>query len=137
MCGNGWVSHCCVTVTNRGRVIRIVRPRLRVLLVEDSEDDAALVVRALSSGGFKVFSERVDTADGLKTALDRQAWDLAVADFSMPGFSGIAALEIVRERDPDLPLIFVSGTIGEDVAVAAMRTGAHDYIINGNLARLE
>ena len=110
--------------------------RLRVLLVEDSEDDAALVVRALSSGGFKVFSERVDSADGLKSALDRRAWDIAIADFSMPGFSGTAALEIVRERDPDLPLIFVSGTIGEDVAVAAMRTGAHDYIIKGNLARL-
>jgi diguanylate cyclase (GGDEF)-like protein len=113
-----------------------VRPRLRVLLVEDSEDDAALVGRALSNGGFKVFSERVDSADGLRAALDRQAWDLAVADFSMPGFSGTAAMEIVRERDPDLPLIFVSGTIGEDVAVAAMRTGAHDYIIKGNLARL-
>ena len=84
--------------------------RLRVLLVEDSEDDAALVVRALSNGGFKVFSERVDSADGLKSALDRQAWDLAIADFSMPGFSGTAAIEIVRERDPDLPLIFVSGT---------------------------
>ena len=113
----------------------IVSTRLRVLLVEDSKDDAALVVRALSNGGFKVFSERVDSADGLRSALDRQAWDLAIANFSMPGFSGTAALEIVRERDPDLPLIFVSG-IGEDVAVAAMRTGAHDHIIKGNLARL-
>ena len=110
--------------------------RLRVLLVEDSEDDAALVVRMLTNGGFKVFSERVDSAVGLKSALDRRAWDIAIADFSMPGFTGTAALEIVRACDPDLPLIFVSGTIGEDVAVAAMRTGAHDYIIKGNLARL-
>jgi diguanylate cyclase (GGDEF)-like protein len=113
-----------------------VNPRLRVLLIEDSEDDALLVVRSLSQGGFEVLSERVDSASGLKSALDRQPWDLAIADFSMPGFSGSAALSIVREHDADLPFIFVSGTIGEDVAVSAMRTGAHDYIIKGNLTRL-
>jgi diguanylate cyclase (GGDEF)-like protein len=113
-----------------------VSTRLRVLLIEDSEDDAMLVVRALKGGGFDVASERIDTASGLKAALNRQPWDLAIADFSMPGFSGSAALAIVREHDADLPFIFVSGTIGEDVAVAAMRTGAHDYIIKGNLTRL-
>ena len=110
--------------------------RLRLLLIEDSEDDAALVVRALARGGYDVASERVDTPAALRAALDRQSWDLTIADYTMPGFSGTAALQILRERDADLPFIFVSGTIGEDSAVAAMRVGAHDYIMKGNLKRL-
>ena len=111
-------------------------PNLRLLLIEDSEDDAALVVRALTRGGYHVACERVDSPDALTAALDRQPWDLAIADYTMPRFSGTAALRQLRERDVDLPFIFVSGTIGEDAAVAGMRTGAHDYIMKGNLARL-
>src|SRR5882672_8527713 len=113
-----------------------VTPRLRLLLIEDSEDDAALVVRALVRGGYDVTSERVDTPAALRVALDRQLWDIAIADYTMPGFSGTVALQMLRERDADLPFIFVSGTIGEDAAVAAMRIGAHDYIMKGNLQRL-
>src|SRR2546422_7051936 len=109
---------------------------LRVILIEDSSDDAALVVRALTRGGYDVVSERVDTPAALVAALNRQQWDVAIAAYTMPAFTGAAALDLLRERDADMPFIFVSGTIGEDAAVAAMRTGAHDYIMKGNLKRL-
>ena len=111
-------------------------PTLRLLLIEDSEDDAALVVRTLTRGGYDVTFELVDTAHGLKQALDTRSWDLAIADYTMPHFSGTAALGLVRANDADLPFIFVSGTIGEDAAVMAMKTGAHDYIMKGHLKRL-
>jgi diguanylate cyclase len=109
---------------------------LRLLLVDDSDDDAALVVRELSRAGYAVSSQRVDTPDALATALTSQRWDLAIADYSMPRFNGVAALALVREHDAELPLIFVSGTIGEEELVAAMRTGAQDYVRKGDLARL-
>jgi DNA-binding NtrC family response regulator len=109
---------------------------LRVLLIEDSEDDALLVVRELSRGGFDVISTRVDTAEALVAALEQDRWDVAVADFTMPRFSGTEALTLLREYSPDMPFIFVSGTIGEDAAVDAMRSGAHDYIMKGQLKRL-
>jgi diguanylate cyclase (GGDEF)-like protein len=108
---------------------------LRVLLIEDSEDDAALVVRALSRGGYEVISRRVDTPEALVDALG-EPWDVTIADYTMPRFSGTAALHLIRELDADMPFIFVSGTIGEDAAVDAMRIGAHDYIMKGNLKRL-
>ena len=109
---------------------------LRLLLIDDSEDDAALVVRELSRAGYSVASRRVDTPEALATALSSQRWDLAIADFSMPRFNGVAALTLLREHDADLPLIFVSGTIAEEEVVAAMRTGAQDYVRKGDLARL-
>ena len=109
---------------------------LRLLQVEDTEDDAALVIAALTRAGYHVFARRVDTASDLRRELGEAEWDLVIADYTMAGFSGTKALAIVREQHPDLPFIFVSGTIGEDTAVAAMKTGAHDYIMKGNLARL-
>ena len=109
---------------------------LRLLQVEDTEDDATLVAHALTRAGYNVFARRVDTAAALRRELDEAEWDLVIADYTMPGFSGTKALAIVREQHPDLPFIFVSGTIGEDTAVAAMKTGAHDYIMKGNLKRL-
>jgi diguanylate cyclase (GGDEF)-like protein len=105
-------------------------------LIEDSPVVAALVVRELTRGGYDVDFDRVDTPDALVAALKRQPWDIAVADYTMPGFTGTAALTLLREHDADLPFIFVSGTIGEDAAVAAMRTGAHDYLMKGTLKRL-
>jgi signal transduction histidine kinase len=110
--------------------------KLRVLLVEDSEDDATLVQAELKRAGYEVASERVYTAHSLAAALDRQQWDLVIADYSMPSFTGLDALNIVRTGGFDLPFIVVSGTIGEDVAVAAMKAGAHDYLIKDRLARL-
>ena len=111
-------------------------PTLRLLVIEDSEDDAALVVRTLTRGGYDVVFERVDTPQGLERALAARTFDLAVADYTMPRFSGTTALRLLRARDADLPFIFVSGTIGEDAAVVAMKSGAHDYIMKGNLKRL-
>jgi diguanylate cyclase (GGDEF)-like protein len=109
---------------------------LRLLLIDDSEDDADLVVRELSRAGYSVASQRVATPDALSDALSSHRWDLAIADYSMPQFNGVAALALVREHDADLPLIFVSGTIGAAEVVTAMRTGAQDYVRKGDLTRL-
>ena len=109
---------------------------LRCLMVEDSEDDARLVLRQLRAGGYEVISERVDTPEAMRAALDRQPWDTVISDYAMPCFSGLAALELLKASGLDLPFIIVSGTIGEDTAVEAMRQGAHDYLMKGNLARL-
>lgn len=109
---------------------------LRLLIVEDSEDDMELLLSEVRRGGYEVTHERVDTAPAMGRALDTQAWDLIITDHAMPSFSSSAALAMVKERGLDLPFIIVSGTIGEEVAVRAMKEGAHDYIIKGNLARL-
>jgi PAS domain S-box-containing protein len=110
---------------------------LRVLLVEDSEDDALLLKRELRRGGYDPHCERVDTAEDMELALDGQIWDLVIADHSMPAFSSSAALELLRRKGfVDMPFIIVSGRIGEDAAVEAMRVGANDYIMKDNLARL-
>jgi two-component system cell cycle sensor histidine kinase/response regulator CckA len=109
---------------------------LRALLVEDSEDDAELLVRALRRGDYEVEYRRVDSEETLLKGLAAGGWDIVISDYSMPGFSGMAALTIVRERGFDMPFVFVSGTMGEDIAVEAMKTGAQDYIVKGNLSRL-
>lgn len=109
---------------------------LRVLIVEDSENDALLLVRALRRAGYDVAHERVDTAEAMMAALARHGWDIVISDYSMPNFSGTGALELLKKSGLDIPFIFVSGTIGEDTAVAAMKAGAQDYIMKGNLTRL-
>ncbi|MBI3753762.1 MAG: EAL domain-containing protein [Deltaproteobacteria bacterium] len=109
---------------------------LHVLIVEDSEDDTLLSVRELRHGGYDVVFERVETAEAMTDALDNRQWDIVIADFTMPHFNGMDALRLLREKGFDIPFIFVSGTIGEDRAVAAMKNGANDYIIKGNLKRL-
>jgi signal transduction histidine kinase len=110
--------------------------RLRVLLVEDSPVDAVMIERALGRAGHEIVLTRVDTAEGLTAALGREPWDLVLSDYSMPGWSGLDALGIARELAPDLPFILVSGTIGEEVAVEAMRSGASDYLLKDRLTRL-
>ncbi|MFQ5956966.1 MAG: HD domain-containing phosphohydrolase [Candidatus Brocadiales bacterium] len=109
---------------------------LRVLIVEDSEDDAELVRHELRRSGYDPTFERIDTPKAMNAALDRQTWDIILSDYVMPHFSGLAALELLQKKGLDLPFIVVSGKIGEETAVAAMRAGAHDYIMKGNLARL-
>ncbi len=109
---------------------------LRVLIVEDSEDDAALVVRHLSRGGFDVAYERVDNARDMREALRAGEWEIVISDCSMPRFDGLAAVAVMRELDPDTPIIIISGTVGEDVAAQAVKQGAHDYIMKDNLIRL-
>src|SRR5467141_1945059 len=113
-----------------------MRVPLRVLIAEDSEDDARLLLRELQRAGYQPTHERVDHPAAMAAALDRQGWDLVIGDYSMPAFSGPAALALLRARDPDTPFIFVSGTIGEDVAVEAMKAGAQDFLTKGNLKRL-
>jgi len=112
-----------------------MRP-LRVLLVEDVEMDAELVTRELGRGGFGVSYMRVDTAEAMASALDTQAWDIVISDYTMPRFSGPRALALVAERKLDLPFIIVSGTVSEDIAVESLHAGAHDFMSKNNLARL-
>ena len=109
---------------------------LRVLVVEDSEDDALLLARELQRGGYDVTFERVDTSAGMSAALDEQTWDAVLADYAMPHFNVPAALALLKERELDLPFIIVSGAVGEEAAVAALHAGAHDFISKSNLARL-
>src|SRR5690349_6748021 len=109
---------------------------LRVLLVEDSDDDAILLLRQLKRSGYEVVHKRVESAQEVNDALTQEAWDVIISDYAMPGFSGLDALRIVQERGLDVPFLLVSGQIGEDMAVAAMKAGAHDYLMKGKLARL-
>ncbi|MBD2774237.1 hybrid sensor histidine kinase/response regulator [Iningainema tapete] len=113
-----------------------MKTHLRVLIVEDSEDDTLLTLKELRRGGYILTYVRVETAVEMQAALDQQPWDFVIADYSMPTFSAPEALKLLQRRQLDLPFIIVSGTIGEETAVAAMKAGAHDYLIKGNLTRL-
>lgn len=109
---------------------------LRALIAEDSEDDTLLLVKQLRQGGFMPEYTRVETADTMRQHLEQGAWDIVFADFTMPHFDAFKALDLLRASGLDLPFIIVSGTIGEDRAVQAMKAGAHDYIMKSNTARL-
>ena len=109
---------------------------LNILVIEDSEDDAFLLLHELRKGGYDPGSVRVDTPGEMRAALQRQPWDLITSDYTMPHFSALDALAILQESGLDLPFIVVSGKIGEDQAVAAMKAGAHDYVMKNNLSRL-
>jgi len=113
------------------------RQPLRVLVVEDAQKDAELLAIELRRGGYEPSPlERVDTAEAFVTALERQGWDVILCDYSMPRFSAPAALPLAKEKNLDLPFIVVSGTIGEETAVEALRAGAHDFMTKDKLARL-
>lgn len=109
---------------------------LRVLIVEDSEDDMLLMLRELRRGDYAVDFVRVETSDAMQSALAEKPWDIVIADYSLPSFSAPKALQLLQDLNLDLPFIIVSGKIGEETAVAAMKAGAHDYLIKGNLTRL-
>ena len=113
-----------------------MKERLRLLLVEDSEDDAILLKRELEKGGFSPEIRRVETVEAYRQALGEGGWDLVIGDYVLPSFSGTEALRILREKDPDLPFIIVSGVVGEEVAVETMKAGANDYLIKHSLTRL-
>ena len=110
--------------------------RLRILLVEDSEDDAQLLLREIKRAAYNVEFERVETANAMQAALARQSWDVIICDYSLPQFGAQQALAVLKESGYDLPFIIVSGTIGEESAVSALKAGAHDFIVKGSLARL-
>ena len=109
---------------------------LRALIVEDSQNDCDLLLSMLSQGGYDVAHKRVCSAAALGSLLGHGEWDIVISDYSMPGFKGTDALAMVREKGLDVPFVFLSGTIGEEIAVNAMRAGAQDYVIKGKAARL-
>jgi two-component system, NarL family, sensor histidine kinase UhpB len=109
---------------------------LQVLLIEDSKIDAELILRELRRAGFKVNWEQVDTAANLLRTLKRQHWDIVLSDYNMPTFNGLEALDIIRTNGFDMPFILISGAIGEEVAVKAIKAGVNDYLLKDRLARL-
>src|SRR5437763_4229484 len=109
---------------------------LNVLIVEDSEEDADLIVLELKRGGFEPMYRRVDNAEAMAKALTERNWDLVLSDYSMPHFSVTEALNMLQATGLDIPFVIVSATIGEEAAVEAMRAGAHDYILKHRLGRL-
>lgn len=112
-----------------------MRTSIRLLIIEDSEDDAAILLLLLRQAGYEIDSSCVDSPRELARALNLN-WDIVLSDFGMPHFSGTEALKMIRALDADVPFIFVSGTIGEDVATDAMRAGAQDYVMKTNMKRL-
>jgi PAS domain S-box-containing protein len=109
---------------------------LRVLIIEDSEDDARLILRELGSSGYDPISKRVEKREAMGSALKEETWDIVISDYTMPHFSAPAALKLLQESGLDLPFIIVTGTVGEEIVVEAMKAGAHDYVMKGNLKRL-
>lgn len=109
---------------------------LLVLLVEDSEDDALLIIRELKKGGYHPVYERVETTTAMKNALQEKQWDIILCDYNMPNFNAPSAIALLKESNIDIPMIIVSGTIGEETAVECMRSGAKDYIMKGKYSRL-
>ena len=109
---------------------------VRVLQVEDSESDAALVVRLLERAGYDVRAKRVEDAAAMRAALAAKTWDVIIADYHLPGIDAPAALAVLHESGLDLPFLVVSGAMGEDLAVAMMKAGAHDYLNKDSMARL-
>ncbi len=109
---------------------------LKVLVVEDSENDAELLLHALARAGYKPTARRVETEVEMEAALTQDHWDLIISDYVLPSFSGLEALKVVREKGMDIPFIIVSGKIGEEVAVEALKAGAHDYLLKDRLTRL-
>jgi PAS domain S-box-containing protein len=113
-----------------------MKETLKVLHVEDQERDVALIARHLSRAGYQLVSDRVETPEAMKTALEAREWDVILCDYSMPHFNALQALALMKEIKRDIPFIIISGTIGEAAAVEAMRAGAHDYLMKDSLARL-
>ncbi|MCX6282776.1 MAG: response regulator, partial [Bacteroidetes bacterium] len=110
--------------------------KIKLLLVEDDETDALLVIRQLKKDGFEVDHVRVKTRPDMEAELDKGGWDIVISDYAMPGFSGQEALKIFKSRNLDIPFILVSGTVGEDLAVSIMKGGANDYMMKSALNRL-
>src|SRR3982074_544786 len=109
---------------------------IRVLLVEDTVEDAALLIREMRKGGLGIVAHRVETREALEQALEQLRPDVILCDYSLPGFGGMTARQAVKQHCPDTPFIFVSGTIGEERAIEALKQGATDYVLKDNRARL-
>jgi signal transduction histidine kinase len=130
------VHHLGPTWSERRRAEGSSAKRVRVLHVEDSPDDGDLIRLQLEQGGYDVDVLRVETAQTMRAALSEDRWDIVISDHSLPRFTAPEAFAVLRSTGLDLPFIIVSGTVGEEVAVEAMRSGVHDYVLKGNLHRL-
>jgi HD-GYP domain len=116
---------------------KISKPQsLRVLMVEDSEDDVLLIIRELKKGGYNPVYERVETATAMEKAFRENQWDIILCDYKLPKFNATSAIAVLKETNIDIPFLLVSGSIGEETAVECMRLGAQDYIMKDNLSRL-
>src|SRR5215212_6410437 len=113
-----------------------MKPVLRVLIVEGSEFDAQMITSLIRKSGYDVITERVETAEAMQHSLQEKTWDIILSDYNLPSFSAPEALKVLQGSELDLPFIIISGGIGESTAVAAMKAGAHDYLMKDNLARL-
>ncbi|MCI0532300.1 MAG: response regulator, partial [candidate division Zixibacteria bacterium] len=113
-----------------------MKKEIKVLIVEDSQEDFLLILREFKQAGYEILHQRVDTAEELKQALTKQDWDIILSDYSMPNLNGLEALEIVKKAGKDTPFLIVSGSIGEDAAVEILKKGAADYIMKDRIARL-
>ena len=109
---------------------------MKIIMVEDSEDDAHFICEEIERVGYQLTATRVDSEDALRTALLQADWDLVLSDHSMPGFSAPAALRVLHESGLDIPFIIVSGAISEELAVSLMRAGAHDFVMKDQIGRL-
>lgn len=109
---------------------------LRVLVIEDSAQDAELIIAELVRGGYDIGWERVQTADAMTAALQQARWDVILSDYDLPSFDAPAALKVLKTTGQDVPFVIISGTIGEETAVAALKAGAHDFFVKGRLSRL-
>src|SRR5512140_3457013 len=109
---------------------------LRLLILEDDPLDAEMELAAIRSGGIACEATRVDTREAFREALQQGAWDLVLADYNLPGFTGLEALQLVRSLDASLPFILISGRLGEERAIESLKSGANDYLLKDNLARL-
>src|SRR5690348_8789883 len=105
-------------------------------MIEDSEDACVLITGELHNHGYTTDWLRVDSAPAMRRALAERTWDVIIADYVVPGFDALQSLKVAQEQAKDLPFLVVSGSLGEDVAVAVMKAGAHDYVTKGNLTRL-
>jgi DNA-binding NtrC family response regulator len=124
-------------IAERRREQKVSEPvPLKVLIVEDSEGDAEILTYELENGGYRVESLRVDTAEAMQNALQTDSWDLIICDYLMPGFGGPEALALLKDSGLDLPFILISGKVGEEMAVAMMKAGAHDFVLKNKRARL-
>ena len=115
----------------------IINPQnLRTLIIDDSEDDVLLLLRELKRGGYNPEFQRIDNSPAMKKALQEKQWDIILCDYKMPNFSAPAAIVLLKETKTDIPIIVISGNIGEEIAIECMRLGAQDYIMKSSLSRL-
>lgn len=112
------------------------KKKIKILIAEDSEDDAMLLMRRIKKDGLDPVYRRVDSLKKMKEALDKEEWNIVLSDYNMPNFTGLDAINLLRQNNPEIPLIIISGTVGEDTAVKTIRKGANDYLMKDNLVRL-